>query len=456
MGIAPYNGLGEEMGKIKMPDDAPERGFQRVPHQPSQPPPKKKLSLATALGPGLITGASDDDPSGVATYSQMGAQFGFGMLWTMLFSFPLMVAIQEISALIGRVTGKGIAANMKCCFPAWLTFGVVGLMLVANVVNLGADVGAMGAAAILMLPGSSKFYAVGLGLVSTVLIVFVPYDRYVFFLKWLTFALFSYVAVVFCVHVQWSKALLATVVPHMEWNKDFIGGIVAILGTTISPYLFFWQSSEEVEEEERDPDQKPLIKAPRQAAYQIPRIRLDTFIGMGFSQMVAFFIILSVATTLHAKGVTDIQTAEQAAAALRPVAGPATFLLFALGIIGTGMLAVPVLAGSAAYAVGETAGWPVGLERKPYQAKGFYLILALSMLIGISMNFMHINMIKALIWSAILNGVTAGPIMVVMMLMGHKKEIMGQFTLSKGLTAVGWLATAVMLLCALGLIWTSL
>jgi NRAMP (natural resistance-associated macrophage protein)-like metal ion transporter len=405
------------------------------------------------MGPGLITGASDDDPSGIATYSQMGAQFGFSMLWTMLFSYPLMAAIQEISARIGRTTGKGIAANMVCCFPKWITVSVVGLMLVANIVNLGADVGAMGAAAILLLPGSSKLYAVGLGLISTALIIFVPYEKYVFFLKWLTFALFSYVAVVFCVHVNWSKALVATIIPHMEWNKDFIAGIVAILGTTISPYLFFWQASEEVEEEEKAPDQKPLVKAPRQAAYQIPRIRLDTYVGMGFSQIVAFFIILSVATTLNAHGIKDIQTSEQAAAAIRPLAGPFTFVLFAAGIIGTGLLAVPIL--SAAYAVGETLGWPVGLDRKPYQARGFYIVLALAMLVGISMNFMHINMIKALIWSAIFNGLAAGPIMIVMMIMTHKKSIMGQFTLPRGLSIVGWIGTAAMLVCGIAMIWTT-
>jgi NRAMP (natural resistance-associated macrophage protein)-like metal ion transporter len=429
---------------------------QKGPHQPSQKQPPKKLSLFTALGPGLVTGASDDDPSGIATYSQMGAQFGFNMLWTMLFSYPLMAAIQDISALIGRVTGKGIAANMRGHFPQWLLYGVVFTMLVANVVNLGADIGAMGAAAILLLPGPSLLYAVLLGAVSLALIVFVPYSHYVFFLKWLTMALFAYVAVTFVVKIDWFDALKHTVVPHLEWNKEFIGGIVAILGTTISPYLFFWQASQEVEEEKMAPHEKPLRRAPEQAAYQIPRIRLDTYVGMGFSQLVAFFIILSVAVTLNKHGVTDIQTAEQAADALRPVAGAFASTLFALGIIGTGLLAVPVLAGSAAYAVGETMHWPTGLERAPYQAKGFYRVLALAMLIGIALNFMHVNMIKALIWSAMINGFTAGPIMLVMMLMASNKKIMGEFTISPGLKLWGWAGTSVMLACAVCLVWTTL
>jgi NRAMP (natural resistance-associated macrophage protein)-like metal ion transporter len=413
----------------------------------SQPPPQK-LNLLSVLGPGLVTGASDDDPSGIATYSQMGAQFGYSMLWTMLFSYPLMASIQDISARIGRVTGRGIAANMRGNYPGWLLYGVVSLMLVANVVNLGADIGAMGAAAILLLPGSSNFYAVGLGLVSMLLIIYVPYSKYVFFLKWLTISLFSYVAVCFVVHVPWGKAFTSTIIPHVEWNKDYIAGIVAILGTTISPYLFFWQASQEVEEEKKNPKDKPLRVAPDQAAYQIPRMRLDTYVGMGFSQIVAFFIILGVAVTLHEHGVTNIDSAEKAASALRPVAGQAAFVLFALGIIGTGMLAVPVLAGSTAYAVGETLKWPVGLEREPYQAKGFYGVLAVSMVAGIAMNFMHINMIKALVWSAVLNGICAGPIMLVMMLMARNQKVMGKFTISPRLNILGWIGTVVMLLCA--------
>lgn len=430
---------------------------QRTPHEPSQPPPSDKPNVWSALGPGLITGASDDDPSGIATYSQMGAQFGFNMLWTMLFSYPLMGAIQEISARIGRITGKGIAANMRIAFPKWLLHSIVLLMLVANVVNLGADIGAMGEAAVLMLPGSSKFYAVLLGLISMLLIVWLPYSRYVFYLKWLTIALFAYVALAFVVHVNWGDALRHTVVPHMQFDKDFIGGLVAILGTTISPYLFFWQASQEVEEERMAPDEKPLKKAPDQAAYQIPRIRIDTYVGMGYSQLVAFFIVLSVAAVLHKPGGSnDIQTAQQAAAALRPLAGNFAFALFALGIIGTGLLAVPILAGSAAYALGETLRWPVGLERSPLQAKGFYSILSLAMIVGIGLNFAKVNMIKALVLSAILNGIAAGPIMLVMMLMAHNRKIMGEFTLGWRLAALGWIGTAVMIVCAGGLIVTSL
>ena len=427
---------------------------------PSRPvlqdqPSRERLSVAKALGPGLITGASDDDPSGIATYSQMGAQFGFGMLWTLLFSYPLMGAIQDISARIGRVTGRGIAANMRGHYHHWLVYSVVGIMLVANVANLAADIGAMGAAAILMLPGSSVFYAILLGVISMVLIVFVPYHKYVSYLKWLTLALLSYVAVCFVVKIDWSAALLATILPHVEWNKDFIAGLVAVLGTTISPYLFFWQAEQEVEDEKKDPLQKPLKRAPEQAAFQIPRIRLDTYIGMGYSQLVAFFVMLSVAATLHARHITDIDSAEKAAAALRPI-GPMASLLFSLGIIGTGLLAVPILAGSAAYGVGEALKWPVGLERRPLQAKGFYSILSGALVVGIALNFLHVNMIKALIWSAMLNGICAGPIMVVMMLMARNRKVMGQFTISPRLHVLGWVSTIVMLICLVALAWTSL
>lgn len=434
------------------------QGRQRQPHEPSQAATQTKPSFFSALGPGLVTGASDDDPSGIATYSQMGAQYGFKMLWTLLFSYPLMGAIQEISARIGRVTGRGIAANMRGHYPGWLLYMVVITMLVANVANLGADIGAMGAAAILLLPGSSHFYAVAVGVISMLLIVFVPYHRYVFFLKWLTLSLFAYVALCFApgVNIEWLQALKQTVVPHMEFNKDFIGGILAVLGTTISPYLFFWQASLEVEEEKKDPDQKPLRRAPELAATQIPRIRLDTYVGMGFSQLVAFFIMLGVAATLNANGITDIDSAEKAAAALKPVAGNFASIIFALGIVGTGMLALPSLAGSAAYAVGESLHWPVGLERAPLQEKGFYTVLSLAMVAGIAMNFTHVNMIKALIWSAMLNGIAAGPIMVVMMFMSTNKNIMGEFTISRRLQIVGWIATLVMLVSAGALLWTSL
>jgi NRAMP (natural resistance-associated macrophage protein)-like metal ion transporter len=398
-----------------------------------------------------VTGASDDDPSGIATYSQVGAQFGFGMLWTMPFSYPLMVAIQIISAMIGRVTGHGIAGNMRRFHPRWLLYGIVLLVLVANIINLGADIGAMGAAMGLITHGPVFLFSIAFTLVCVVLQVFVPYHRYVNILKWLTFSLFAYVATAFVVHVPWGQALHATFLPSFKWKADYMTSFIAVLGTTISPYLFFWQASEEVEDETAARDESPLIRAPRQAPYQLSRIRMDTYTGMAFSNLVAFFIILTVAVTLHSHGITDIQTSAQAAEALKPVAGRFAFLLFTVGIVGTGLLAVPVLAGSAAYAVGEALQWPVGLERKPLQAKGFYTVLTAAMLLGLGLNFVHLDPIKALFWSAVINGVAAGPIMIVMMMMTADRRIMGQFTLKAPLRIAGWIATFVMLAAAVGL-----
>ncbi len=405
-------------------------------------------SLLLRLGPGLITGASDDDPSGIATYSQAGAQFGYSMLWTMLFSFPLMAVIQEISARIGRVTGAGIAANIRRHYSPALLFCVVALLLGANIFNLGADIGAMGAAAQLLLRGPIAIYVVFFSGLSLLLQVFVPYSKYVKYLKWLTVALFAYVATAFVVHVSWGQALRSTLLPSLSLNADFFTALVAVLGTTISPYLFFWQASQEVEEVKVRREDQPLKKAPEQAPEQFERIRFDTYVGMGLSNLVAFFIILTTAATLHANGLRDIQTSTQAAQALRPLAGRFAFLLFAVGIIGTGLLAVPVLAGSAAFGVGEALRWHPSLEKKLRQAPRFYGTLAAATLIGLSLNFLHINPIKALFWSAVLNGIVSVPVMVVMMTMAGNRKVMGQFTLSTFLKVMGWIATAVMLAAA--------
>jgi NRAMP (natural resistance-associated macrophage protein)-like metal ion transporter len=315
-------------------------------------------SFLQTLGPGLITGASDDDPSCIGTYSQVGAQFGYGMLWTMLFSYPLMGGIQEISAQIGRVTGRGIARNMRRYYPRLLAYIIAGLLVLANVINLGADISAMGAALKLLIGGSALLYAAFFAFASLLLQIFIPYTKYVNFLKWLTLVLFAYVATVFVVHVPWGQALRSTFVPTIELKPEYFAGLIAVLGTTISPYLFFWQASEEVEEIERTPEENALKESPRQAPKQLQRIKADTFIGMGISNIIAFFIILTAAVTLHAHGKTDIQSAAQAAEALRPVAGNFAFALFTAGIVGTGLLAVPVLAGSAAYAVSGIFGWP--------------------------------------------------------------------------------------------------
>jgi NRAMP (natural resistance-associated macrophage protein)-like metal ion transporter len=395
------------------------------------------------LGPGLITGASDDDPSGIGTYSQVGAQFGYAMLWTMLFSYPLMSGIQEISARIGRVTGRGIAGNMRKYYPRWLTYIIAGLLIIANVINLGADLSAMGAALQLLIGGSALLYAVMFAVFSLLLQIFIPYEKYVNLLKWLTLVLF--------VRVPWGEALRSTFIPAIEFKADYFAGLIAVLGTTISPYLFFWQASQEVEEIERAPTEQALKQSPRQAPEQMGRIKADTYIGMGISNLIAFFIILTSAVTLHAHGKTDIQSAAQAAEALRPVAGNFAFALFTIGIIGTGLLAVPVLAGSAAYAVSGVFGWSASLERKALQAKRFYGVLVAATLIGLGLDFTSIDPIKALFWAAVINGVLAGPVMVVIMLMATNPAVMGQFTLSRRLRITGWLATAVMLVAAGGL-----
>lgn len=403
------------------------------------------------LGPGLITGASDDDPSGIATYSQVGAQFGTGMLWTMPFSYPLMAVTQEISARVGRVTGHGLAGNLRRHYPRPLLYLMTGLLLLANIINLGADLGAMGAALKLVFGGHGHLYTLLFGVFCLLAQVLVPYSLYVRVLKWLSAALFAYVAVVFAVNVPWGEVMRATVLPSVHLNSAFLQGVIAVLGTTISPYLFFWQASEEVEEQHAHPGEDRLIRKPEQAQAQFHRIRVDTYAGMAFSNLVAYFIILTVAVTLFPKGITDIQTAAQAAEALRPIAGQFTFLLFSLGMIGTGLLAVPVLAGSAAYAVGEALHWPVGLNRKPLEAWGFYGVIAVATLLGVALNFSSIDPIKALYWSAIINGLTAGPVMIVMLLMASNPRVMGQFTLPSLLKWVGWLATALMLLASLGL-----
>jgi NRAMP (natural resistance-associated macrophage protein)-like metal ion transporter len=414
----------------------------------------EKPKLLQVLGPGLITGASDDDPSGIATYSQVGAQFGFDMGWVMLVSWPLMCAIQEISARIGRVTGKGIAGNLKAHYPRSLLIGLVSLLLVANIINLGADLGAMGAALKLVFGGPQLVYVALFGVVSILLEVFVRYTRYVSVLKWLTLALFSYVGVAFVVHVDWAQVALHLVAPKIAWTSDYLTSLVAILGTTISPYLFFWQAEEEVEDVKERDGAKPLARAPGQAKPEFARIRLDTYIGMGFSNLVALFIIITTAATLNAHGITDIQTSSEAAEALKPIAGPATFVVFALGIVGTGLLAVPVLAGSAAYATGEAFGWHVGLARKLKRAPTFYATIAVATLLGVGLNFAPIDPIKALFWSAVINGVAAAPVMVLMMLLSSRPEIMGRFVLSRGLKIVGWAATLVMTVAAVAMIAT--
>lgn len=403
------------------------------------------------LGPGLITGAADDDPSGIATYSQAGAQFGFGLLWTLLFTYPLMVGIQMVSARIGRVTGHGLATNIRKYYPPWLLYVIVSLLLIANTINITADIAAMGDAASLAFGGGAHLYAVAFGLLSVALQVFVPYTKYVSVLKWLTLALLAYVGTVFIVHVPWSALFMKTVLPHISWQSSYLTTVVAVFGTTISPYLFFWQASQEVEELRADPHAQPLKVQPKQARADFTRIKLDTYIGMGFSNAVAFFIMVTTAVTLYAHGITEIQTSAQAAEALRPIAGDFAFVLFSLGIIGTGMLAIPVLAGSAAYAMAGAFHWKSSLEHDLQRAPNFYAIIIVSTLAGVVLCFTPINPIKALYWSAVVNGVVSVPIMALMMLMAARSDIMGRLVVTRRLKVLGWLATGVMTLAAVAM-----
>ncbi|RYX88098.1 MAG: divalent metal cation transporter [Bradyrhizobiaceae bacterium] len=405
------------------------------------PAPK---TLLKSLGPGLITGASDDDPSGIGTYSQAGAQLGYGIGWTMLLTFPMMVAIQEISARVGRVTGSGISGNVGRHYPPALLHGIVTLLFIANTINIAADLAAMADATKLLIGGPAMLYVMGFGVLSIGAQIFFDYRRYVAVLKWLTLCLFAYVAALAVVKVDWPAALSGMLLPRITWSSDYLTTVVAILGTTISPYLFFWQASQEAEDERIDPDKSPLIEKPLGAAMEFSRIRADTIIGMAFSNLIALSIIITVAATLNVAGKTDIQTSAQAAEALKPIAGAFAGIIFALGIVGTGLLAIPVLAGSTAYAVGESQRWLVGLDRKPREAAAFYSVLALSATIGIALNFTAIDPIEALYWSAVINGVLAVPVMILLMAMSRRTDVMGDFRISGWLFWLGWLATAVM------------
>jgi NRAMP (natural resistance-associated macrophage protein)-like metal ion transporter len=404
--------------------------------------------VVKSLGPGLVTGAADDDPSGIATHSQIGAQFGYGLAWTFVLSFPLMVAIQQVAAEIGCVTGAGIARNLRRHYPRPLLWTMVALLLVANVINLGADLSAMGAVLALLTGGSAGLYTLLLGIVCVVLEVGMSYPRYSSILKWTTLSLFSYVAVVMVAGVPWGQALRSLVVPELQWDFAYATAFVAILGTTISPYLFFWQAGQEVEEQRRH-HAKPLCVSPRDAGAELKRIRIDTLIGMGFSTIVSLAIVFATAATLHAHGVLDIETSAQAAEALRPIAGDFAFLMFGLGIIGTGLLAVPVLAGSAAYAVTEMAGRQGSLDAKPLSARLFYGTIAATTLAGASLNSIGIDPVRALYWAAVVNGILAAPLMVVMMSIVRNPRAMGRLILQPRSTILGWAATAIMLFAAL-------
>ena len=418
-----------------------------APPDPEYVPPSR--NLLQVLGPGMITGAADDDPSGIATYSQVGAQFGYSLGWVMLFSYPLMAVIQQVSAEIGSVTGAGIARNLRRHYPRWLLRGAVSLLLVANIANLGADLGAMAQGLQLLAGGSTAAFTLGFGVLCVALETFLSYRRYAGVLKWLTVSLFAYVAVVFAADVPWGEALRGTLLPTLGLDTDHVEALVAVLGTTISPYLFFWQAAEEVEEQARR-TVKPLYVAPAEAGPELRRIRTDTWVGMGYSNLISLFIILAAAATLHVQGITDIQTSAQAAEALRPIAGEFAFAAFAVGIVGTGLLAVPVLAGSAAYAVCEAFDLVEGLDRKVHDARAFYGSIAVATLAGVALNFVGIDPIRALYWSAVLNGLLAAPLMATMMVISCNPDVMGRFVLSPAMRVTGWLATLVMAAASVG------
>jgi len=418
--------------------------------------PKAAGKSPRLLGPGLVTGAADDDPSGIATYSQAGAQFGYGLLWTVFLTTPFMIAIQLVSALIGRVTGKGLAANVMVLAPRWLVLALIFLLLAANTFNIAADIAAMGEALSLVIGGLNHEHALIFAATSTLLQVFVPYRTYAPALKFLTLTLFAYVATALTVRVPWSTALVAMIWPRPTISADYFLMVVAVLGTTISPYLFFWQASQEVEEMYQSGNMRPLRELSKGGNLELHRIKLDTTVGMILSNVVAFFIIVTTATVLNANGVTNIHSASEAAEALRPPAGDATFLLFALGIIGTGLLAIPVLAGSAAYGVSEAFGWRASLKAKPPDAAGFYTILAAATVIGFGLGFTGIDAIHMLVWSAVLNGVVAVPIMAMMMVIVSNAKVMGRFKARSWLVAFGWLGTAIMGMAVVAMFWSSL
>ncbi len=414
---------------------------------------KKIKKLFSIFGPGFITGASDDDPSGIATYSQTGAQFGFSQLWTAPFSFPFMAAVQEMCGRIGLVTGKGIAVIAKENYTKTVLYFAVMLLLVANTINIGADLGAMAGAAGLLIGIPFVILLLIFTVVTLVLEIFVPYTTYARFLKYLTLSLFAYIATTIVIKLDWSKVFVSTIIPNISLSRNYVLNIVAILGTTISPYLFFWQADEEVEEEIEEGKIKAMGKGkPDVTRRDIKKMRADTLMGMFFSNLVMFFIIVATASALFTHGITTIQTADQAARALQPFAGKFAFLLFALGIIGTGLLAVPVLAGSAAYAIAESFNWRAGLGLKFKRAHGFYGVITIATIIGLLVNFTAIKPFQMLYYTAILNGVVAPPLMILILFIANNKKIMGDNTNSKVSNIMGIIITVIMSLAVAALV----
>jgi len=400
------------------------------------------------VGPGFVTGVADDDPSGIVTYSQAGAQFGLNMLWTMPLAYPLMSAVQVLCARIGRVTGQGLAANIKVSFPPIVLLLLVGLLFVANILNIAADLAAMGEVASLVTGLNWHLMTALFVFITLILQILLPYHRYVYFLKWLTLSLLAYAAVLLTIHVPWGQVIWRTMVPSFEINANAAAVVVGVFGTTISPYLFFWQASQEVEDMKLHHQKSLLNESEAVVQSELTRIKWDTWGGMFYSNLAAYFIILATALTLHVAGITDITTAAQAASALKPLAGDFAYWLFAAGILGVGLIGVPVLAGSAAYAVSEVFNWRSSLEDTAQQSKKFYTVIAISVLFALAIQYSPISPMKALFWSAVINGVVAVPLMVVILLLSAKPAVMGAFTASRTILFLGWVATGIMGLAA--------
>jgi NRAMP (natural resistance-associated macrophage protein)-like metal ion transporter len=416
---------------------------------------KRLRKLLNIIGPGFVSGISDDDPSGIATCSQAGAMFGYALGWAALLSFPLMLGVQYSSSAIGAATGKGLAANLKEQYPAWISYALCVLLFAANTINLGADLGAMGAATQLLVPIEPIVFAVVFGVGSVLLISFVHYKNYSRYLKWLCLSLLAYVASAIAVGVDWRSALAGTFIPSFSFNSQSLSLIVAILGTSISPYMVFWESADEVDRLKQEPGPNVLKNRPSSGRREERRLKLDNVVGMAVSQLIALFIIFTCAAALNQHGRTNVQSAAEAASALKPVAGNLTSLIFAAGIVGTGLLAVPILAGAAGYAVGEVIGWKTGLNLQPKQAKGFYGVIAIAVAIGIGLNLLGINVIKFLVVAAIINGIVELPVIAMMMLLARNRKIMGEFTVSGVWLFLGWATLAVMLAAAVGLAATA-
>ncbi len=410
--------------------------------------------ILAVLGPGVITGAADDDPSGISTYSVAGAAYGYATLWIALLTFPLMSAVQLMCARLGMVTGRGLAAEVRDNYPRWVLWGACSILVVANVINIGADLGGMAEATQLVTGIRPQVWIPLYALLILGMLIWTSYKVIAQIFKWMTLVLFAYVLTSFFAHVDWKQALVVTLVPHLEWSRGFLAVLVGILGTTISPYLFFWQAAEEVEEDEAK-GKTTVAQRKGATAKELRDARTDTVIGMFFSNFIMYFIILTTGATLHAHGQTSITTAKEAAEALRPLAGDGAYLLFTLGLIGTGMLGVPVLVGSSAYAVAEGANWRGSMSDRPKKARAFYGVMAVAMVLGLALNYLGLNAVKMLFWSAVINGLLAPPLILLVILLTSSHKVMGEHVNSPVLVTLGWATFVVMTAAAAGMLITS-